>query len=151
MCFFTNDCLELENIADAWLNYKVPKPVCAKDKTTIELLIGWLLRPCLDFVLDKCEQFIQCSANHLVLSFFSLYECMLQDTLVLIEENDKIDETVFGAVFKKNKEQISEMTVAHFFSSIVWTIAGGLRQTSREQFSHFFNKICRGELPDFPK
>jgi len=54
-------------------------------------------------------------------------------------------------VVRKAKEKISEMLVAYFFASIVWSIAAGLHQASREKFSQFFTKLIRDEQPSYPK
>lgn len=122
-----------------------------KDRSTIILLIDWLIEPCLMFVMENCKQFIECSSNSLALSFFKLYESMLQETLDLIEENEKRDEQVYGAVVKKNKEQISEMIVAYFLVSIVWSIGAGLKELSREKFNDFFNKLIRMSFAEYSK
>ena len=80
-----------------------------------------------------------------------MYECLiLSDTMPLVEAKEKKDEQLYGAVVKKNKERISEMIVAYFFASIVWSIGGGLIQDSKEKFSNFFNKICRNGCQGLP-
>lgn len=151
MCFYASNSLELTTISNVWIKYSLPKIISEKDRSTIILLIDWLIEPSLIFVKEKCQQFISSSSNSLLLSFYKLYESMLQETLVLIEQNEKRDEQVYGAVVKKNKEQITEMIVAYFFVAIIWSIGAGLKEVSREQFSAFFNKLIRMGFEEHPK
>ena len=58
---------------------------------------------------------------------------------------------MYGAVVKKNKEQISEMIVAYFLVSIVWSIGAGLKELSREKFNDFFNKLIRMSFAEYSK
>jgi hypothetical protein len=36
----------------------------------------------------------------------------------------------------------TEMIVANFFLSIVWSIGAVLKQTSKDKFTIFFNELC---------
>ncbi len=153
MCFFSPHTLQVSTIARTWLQHNLPKSIGASDTQTINLLIDWLLQPCLDFVQQPdCHSFIPAQPIHLVYSFFRLYECLIRyETLALIDENEKRDEQAYASVVRKGKERISEMLVAYFFASVVWSIGACLHQASREKFSNFFTKLIRNELPSHPK
>jgi hypothetical protein len=169
MCFFDPNTLELSLLTKAWLKHDLPSEINTDDSETIFTLINWLLEPCLNFVKEKCFQFISCTKIHLSFSFFNLYKCMLQDMMLsnllfLFLDFDKFNfkilpfsnkykeeqnehseslEEPYASVNKKKKETKSEMIVAYFMMSIVWSIGANLKQASRDIFSDFFNNLCR--------
>ena len=81
MCFFDSNTLELNMLKTAWLKHDLPGQVSERDSSIISQLIDWLLEPCLNFVTEKCVQFVKCSKMHLTFSFLRLLKCLLTDMM----------------------------------------------------------------------
>ena len=114
----------------------------------ISMLCYWLIEPCLEFVMQKCDQFLTCSRTHLTASFLKLFDCMLAEIKRIYDPSEKNDdeklmEIEFNQLTKNEHEmEMNEMVVANFFLSIVWSIGAVLKQSFKEKFSLFFNELC---------
>ena len=79
MIYFDPMSLGPQSLINTWLKYEMPAYIDPNQVAIIRLLMDWLLEVCLDFVVDKCEQFVFCSKMHLAMSFFKLFSSMLHD------------------------------------------------------------------------
>jgi hypothetical protein len=68
-----------KTLINTWLTNTIPNFLSKQQTNMISMLSNWIIEPCLDFVTEKCEQFLVCSKMHLTISFLKLFECMLDD------------------------------------------------------------------------
>ena len=69
-----------KSLINAWLKNVYPKFFSLKQHIqTTKLLFDWLFEACLNFVIEKCEQYVSCGRMHLTASFLKLFECMLTE------------------------------------------------------------------------
>ena len=66
-------------LINSWLKYNLPKFLNFQQINIINLLFNWLFHPCLEFVLENCNQYVFCSNMHLTTSFLKLFSCMLEE------------------------------------------------------------------------
>jgi dynein heavy chain len=79
MIYLDTAILGPKSLTRAWLKHEMPVYLDKPQKQKIELLCGWLLEPCLEFVTKNCDQFVHCSKMHLTINFLKLYSVMLEE------------------------------------------------------------------------
>lgn len=68
-----------KTLINTWLANIISEFLSKQQTNMISMLCNWIIEPCLDFVSEKCDQFLICSKMHLTISFLKLFECMLED------------------------------------------------------------------------
>lgn len=86
--YFEPSIIGIKALINAWLKWNLPnKNINDKQAKLVTSLCDWLIEPCLNFINEYCEMFINCSNMHLVMSFIKLYECMLEDMWCVLNKN----------------------------------------------------------------
>ncbi|KAK3779689.1 hypothetical protein RRG08_013644 [Elysia crispata] len=144
--------------------------------TEMPLLFEWILPPCLNFVGKNCKHVLQLHSMHYTASMLKLYSCLMEDVKKIDKEDDDddfLEEDVggeeaiaddapdggmdeppsMGMSEKKLDEERTNMSVAYFFFSIVWSVGATLDASSRLKFDEFFRSLCEMEAPKdkYPK
>ena len=168
MIYLDPNIIGVKSLMRAWLNNNLPKEIIKSQAVHIEQLCDWLIAPCLDFVLKKCDQYLSCTRMHLTMSFLKLFECMLDDmaksfddTTSLNNETDNEneealedgddEESPLSVSDKKIAQEKLDMITAYFFMSIIWSIGITLKKASREKFNGFFLELCENLNGKYPK
>lgn len=155
MIYLDETMIGPKTVLNTWLETKSPTFLSKQQTSMISLLCHWIIEPCLDFVTRKCEQLLDCSKMHLTCSFIKLFECMLEDIRKTYEETEKslkneeeIMEQELSKLSSNNHLEIekTEMMVANFFLSVVWSIGAVLKKSSKEKFSFYFNELCENSI-----
>ena len=80
MVYMDSDIIGTKLLIDAWIKNDLIQLISNhKHIQLINSLFNWLIDPCLDFVINNCEQFINCSKMHLVISFLKLFKSLLSE------------------------------------------------------------------------
>ncbi|KAH9505438.1 Dynein heavy chain 3, axonemal, partial [Bulinus truncatus] len=152
----------------SWLATGLPSILKKEQIDMIKLLFEWILPPCLNFVMKSCKHIVQLQPLHYVVSLLKLYSCLLEEVKKLGKEDeeenligdtekdemaDSSEVTPLGVNEKKLEEERTNMLVAYFLFSVVWSVGSTLDNDSRIKFDEFFRELCdmEGNKDKFPK
>ncbi|ESO88893.1 hypothetical protein LOTGIDRAFT_125424 [Lottia gigantea] len=131
-----------EPLVTSWLETNLPDIVTKEQTQTIKLLFSWIVPPCLNFVTKYCRHLLPCHLMHFTMSMLKLYGCLMEDVNQPASVMDQ-----------KLNEERSNMIIAYFFFSTVWSVGATLDTTSRLKFDEFFKTLCEmeGTTAKYPK
>jgi hypothetical protein len=67
-----------KSLIEAWFKYDSPKFMNQTQLSSLKMMCDWLVEPCLDYVMRKCDQFLLTLRMHLTMSFLKLLSCMME-------------------------------------------------------------------------
>ena len=56
-----------KTLINTWLANIISEFLSKQQTNMISMLCNWIIEPCLDFVSEKCDQFLICSKMHLTI------------------------------------------------------------------------------------
>jgi len=142
MVYFEPHLMGVDPLIDRLLGAGLPDTFDDEENSEVRLMISWLLKPCLAFLREECQEVSPSQDQNLVQSFCLLLLTHMKDALELPHfkkdgEND--------ATSKKNTiTMIDCMTIF----SCVWAIAAVCVTASRPQFSTFLRSLLQGKVLD---
>ncbi|KAK6993742.1 dynein heavy chain 3 axonemal, partial [Biomphalaria glabrata] len=168
MIYMDPSQLGWEPFIASWLATELPSVLKKEQREMIKLLFDWILPPCLNFVMKSCKHILQLQQLHYVVCILKMYSCLMEevkklgkddedDNFVVGDMDKEETEADFmvpvGASEKKLEEERTNMLVAYFLFSVVWSLGSTLDNDSRIKFDEFFRELCDMEASKdkFPK
>ncbi|XP_055958183.1 dynein axonemal heavy chain 3 [Patella vulgata] len=171
------DAIQLgwEPLVKSWMETNLADSFTKEQTETIKMLFEWILPPCLNFVTKYCRHLLPCHLMHFTMSMLKLYGCLMDDVKKIGHEDEDDDDMDFiedeeeemeggeggegvysqpaSVMDQKLNEERTNMIIAYYFFSIVWSVGATLDTTSRLKFDEFFRGLCEmeGNTAKFPK
>ncbi|KAJ8047551.1 Dynein heavy chain 3, axonemal [Holothuria leucospilota] len=159
MIYMEPSQLGWQPLVASYLQHCVPDFVTNSQKEVIKLLFDWLLPPCVNHVIKNCHQSVAMSDMHMTMNMIKLYGCLLDDVsdsdsdFDVDEDGDEEQETPPVAdeadeekppslTEQKIQEERTNMLIANFLFSLVWSVGATVDGDFRDNFSEFFKQLC---------
>ncbi|KAI8782171.1 dynein heavy chain 12, axonemal, partial [Biomphalaria glabrata] len=122
-------------LVKSWLK-TLPAFLSPDIPSTLNVMIEWLVQPCIDFVRHECKEYIQASHSNQVVSLLSFIDMQMFDAL-----------NVENASANKHLKAYYNGSVLF---AIPWTIAGCINNDGRKKFHEFYYQLLDGKNTQFP-
>uniref|UniRef100_A0A2C9JD05 AAA+ ATPase domain-containing protein n=1 Tax=Biomphalaria glabrata TaxID=6526 RepID=A0A2C9JD05_BIOGL len=122
-------------LVKSWLK-TLPAFLSPDIPSNLNVMIEWLVQPCIDFVRHECKEYIQASHSNQVVSLLSFIDMQMFDAL-----------NVENASANKHLKAYYNGSVLF---AIPWTIAGCINNDGRKKFHEFYYQLLDGKNTQFP-
>lgn len=111
----------------------------------VEVMIDWLIEPCLQMVKKHCKEGLQTSSINLAKSFFHLFESQLDEFTIAADSAaraSRLGPAIMPIPTGKDQETWIQCLLA---MSVVWSIGALIDNEGRDKFDVFFRKLLAKE------